>query len=194
MLWLLSSSRCLCTHAMVILVCSLLCYCSSPIPAHTAECAVVQTQLIVSVRRVFKTKGYQLCFLTMVLHLTNFMYCCCCLSLLCCCCYFCSSIAACCCAVTAACVCPVLSLPAFALLRAVLIRFVMQWGPTSTPMLVWVVGLLTEAEFVTFTISAGIANLIVFTPLCVLGLLADNLGDAFSHGDGISIAILCFSK
>merc|ERR1712166_1021072 len=91
-----------------------------------------RTQLIVSVRRVFKTKGYQLCFLTM-------------------------------------------------------------WGPTSTPMLVWVIGLLTEAEFLTFTISAGIANLIVFAPLCVLGLLADNLGDAFSHGDGISIAILCFS-
>ena len=61
-------------------------------------------------------------------------------------------------------------------------------------MLVWVIGLLTEAEFLTFTISAGIANLIVFAPLCVLGLLADNLGDAFSHGDGVSIAILCFSK
>lgn len=88
-----------------------------------------KTAVITAVRRVFKTKGYQLCFLSM-------------------------------------------------------------FGPTSTPMLVWVVGLLTEAEFIPFTISAYAANVIVFSPMCVLGLLADNLSDAFSSGDVVSIVVI----
>ena len=57
-------------------------------------------------------------------------------------------------------------------------------------MLVWVVGLLTEAEFIPFTISAYAANVIVFSPMCVLGLLADNLSDAFSSGDVVSIVVI----
>lgn len=68
--------------------------------------------------------------------------------------------------------------------------FLVMFGPTSTPMLCWVVGLLTEAHVVSFSISAYVANILLFSPLVVLALEADNLSDAFSNGDGLTIGLI----
>ncbi len=65
-----------------------------------------------------------------------------------------------------------------------------QFGPTSTPMLCWLVGLLTDAQLVSFSISAYTASICVFSPVVILALEADNLSDAFSHGNGLVIGLI----
>lgn len=68
--------------------------------------------------------------------------------------------------------------------------FLAMFAPLPTPLLVGVVGLLTEAELLSFTASASCANLLLFTPPVILGLVAGNLSDAFSDGDWITASVI----